>query len=348
MRITTKLLGFLPLIVTSLFMSCGQVTLQGEMTSSQDSEQEEPDGGYGTLNLSLDSESFPEGAEKLVLRINSKEDTHDDCYRIEPFIDEKVKGELGSGLGLASLPYPAECYPVLDEEDPVQAPKHDIAIGRPGFRPAIKIIVKRGDPIMPIKLKAGSYHVTADFLDESSQLLYTGSEYVTIFDGEKRAVTILLRKIESGELTIGFEVEKPNVPFRLIKSDAHLELRKRDNFGVGAQTKFIDLDLERGIAVVQRICAVKKICHDEARKITLSKKSLTSILAQLSDVVLESPKAGVSCANPPEYISVVLKKCKDCEVGKTYEFDNRGCGLGTHNLASDSFDSIWQVVNTKQ
>ena len=174
-----------------------------------------------------------------------------------------------------------------------------------------------------------------------------------IFDGEKRSVTILLKKIESGELTVGFEVEKPVVLPHKISAGAHLELVKTLGSGsFGSPSKFIDWDMERGVALVADQCKAVPSALASAdcmnRKVRLSRRAIKEIGAILDEVTLKPATAVENieqlCAKPDHSISLVLKKCETCESGKIYQFTNLYCGQARHNLTSEQFDRIWHLL----
>lgn len=329
----------------SLTVACGQVDLTGrDNTVSQP-----PEGGFGTLKLS--SEQFPEGAESLTLAIIDTAPGGDfDCHKIQPLPAYDSTSSGVEGLGLRSLPVPDwnECLPVLYNEDHVNSKYHDNFA-----QPARIIQVRRGEEITPIRLRAGSYQAQADFFDKTGELLYTGSEVFDIQDGEQKAITIRLKKIESGEVTIDFEVEKPIVTPQRISAGAHLELRMTNGSGpFGSRSKFIDLDMEKGVALVADECPAIKgslaaiDCMN--RKVSLSRRAIKEINTILDQVSLKSVSAvaGIDqlCAKPVHEISLVLKKCDTCEAGEIYHFSNLFCGQARHNLTSEQFERIWQLV----
>lgn len=347
MHITSKLLGILPLIVTSLFMSCGQLTFKDDITKSEEPEEEQLKEGHGSMHLSLAKDSFPEGAETLRLYIIAKSDI--DCHWIEPFMGGDELAGAGAGLNLAKPVYvPDDCKPPLlykngseemDEEAGFPAPVE------PSLN-SIVITLNRGEQIKPIMLRTGSYKVSADFLDESGQLLYYGSEYVSIFDGEKRSVTILLKKIESGELTVGFEVEKPKKgPTRVNSFDA-AEFEKKSRDGKTTLVRRIDLNSSPGVAVLTTGKSLGGSPNEgSVRKVVLSKRQIGQVSEVLDRVKLSNPDK-TPCIAPKEEVRIKVKSCENCEVGKTYEFSNMGCsGLGFHNMNTASFNELWLIID---
>lgn len=144
-------------------------------------------------------------------------------------------------------------------------------------------------------------------------------------------------------------MEKPEVRPTRISSDSHLELRKTPVLAVSRShyEKTIDLDLANGVAVTSTKCPAtfRGICTSEvlSSKVDLTKTAIRKILAITDSVTFKDEQK--VCVEPIEYISLVLKKCADCEVGKQYKYSNVGCGTPTHSLSSQQFDDIWNVIN---
>jgi hypothetical protein len=215
-----------------------------------------------------------------------------------------------------------------------------------------KIIqVKKGEEIAPIQLRSGTYSTRANFYNAESTLLYRGDETFVLSAGEKKSIKIRLKKIDSGEITVGFEVDKPEVMPTRISGDSHLELRKTAGFGVskGHLDKSIDLDLANGVAITSAKCPANfhGICTSEVliKKVNLTKTAIKKIVSITDSVALKDGRRDQVCLDPLEYIALVLKKCKECEVGKEYKFGNVGCNTPTHSLSSQQFDEIWTAIH---
>ncbi|MEI6834891.1 MAG: hypothetical protein WCL28_12950 [bacterium] len=323
------------ILAAGLSVACGEIKLQGPEVTEATAELD----GHGTLKLT--SEQFPEGAETLILSVLDVGGNSHRCGPVFP-LPEAVPA---AGLGLQTIAKPdwKHCVPVLEESHDAQqvVEEHVVGAGR-------VIQIKRGEEIAPIRLPAGSYQAIADFSDKSGQPLYTGTEFFEIQDGEQKALTIRLKKIASGEVTIGFEIEKPKVLPSKISDDAHVELRKSVVFGKHVEVDTnIDLDLAQGMAVVSYGCSKGSGYACKERTIKLSKDHLLKLKSILQTVSLKGGKEGgaTMCADPIESISLVLKRCKECEAGAVHKFFNSGCGQPFHTLSSAQFSKIEGILS---
>ncbi len=323
------------ILAAGLSVACGEIKLQGPEVTEATAELD----GHGTLKLT--SEQFPEGAETLILSVLDVGGNSHRCGPVFP-LPEAVPA---AGLGLQTIAKPdwRHCVPVLEESHDAQqvVEEHVVGAGR-------VIQIKRGEEIAPIRLPEGSYQAIADFSDKSGQPLYTGTEFFEIQDGEQKALTIRLKKIASGEVTIGFEIEKPKVLPSKISDDAHVELRKSVVFGKHVEVDTnIDLDLAQGMAVVSYGCSKGSGYACKERTIKLSKDHLLKLKSILQTVSLKGGKEGgaTMCADPIESISLVLKRCKECEAGAVHKFFNSGCGQPFHTLSSAQFSKIEGILS---
>ena len=339
-NLNVKAISRLAMILSAgLSVACGEIKLQGPEQGAVD-----PDlSGYGTLKLT--SEQFPEGAETLILSVLDVGGNSHKCAPVFTLPHAGPAESVGEGLGLQTIAKPdwKHCVPVLEESHAAQqvVEEHVVGAGR-------VIQIKRGEEIAPIRLPAGSYQAIADFSDKSGQPLYTGTEFFEIQDGEQKALTIRLKKIASGEVTIGFEVEKPKVLPSKISDDAHVELRKSVVFGKHVEVDTnIDLDLAQGMAVVSYGCSKGSGYACKERTIKLSKDHLLKLKSILQTVSLKGGKEGgaTMCADPIESISLVLKRCKECEAGAVHKFFNSGCGQPFHTLSSAQFSKIEGILS---
>jgi len=311
------------ILISSLSASCGAVQLQQKAITDSEINQK----GYGKLSLA--SDSFPEGAETLILTIDQVGGPSPCEIGFPP---EGGGGGGVEGLGLHANTQQVDCLPVVYQDG--QGGVSEEFIG-----PDNQLIeVKRGEELKPISLRAGNYSVRADFLDASIHLLYTGIEWFPIKDGDSTSVIIHLKKVESGNVTIGFEVDKPEVLPTKIPEDASLSLRKSSKMG----GKNIELDLMSGDAVLIADCASGGFCATHLKTIRLKKQDLQNIRAILATVKLQ--KIEGLCQDPIEVISLELRKCKECEAKKTFKFSNEGCGQPSHTLTSQQFEKIWLIV----
>jgi hypothetical protein len=344
-NLNVKAISRLAMILSAgLSVACGEIKLQGPEVTEATAELD----GHGTLKLT--SEQFPEGAETLILSVLDVGGNSHKCAPVFTLPQAGPAESVGEGLGLQTIAKPdwKHCVPVLEESHAAQqvVEEHVVGAGR-------VIQIKRGEEIAPIRLPAGSYQAIADFSDKSGQPLYTGTEFFEIQDGEQKALTIRLKKIASGEVTIGFEVEKPVIAPKRISANAHLELSKKNLYSkFGQSGKYMDLDLESGVAVVRSECSSVKGVNCPAivkqKKVSLSKTALRQIQAITSEVTLKSGNQNLAiCAEPLEVIALALKKCEECEANKTYKFDNMGCGSPFHNLTSGQFEAIWEIVHSR-
>jgi hypothetical protein len=327
------------ILAAGLSVACGGIKLQGPQVTEATAELD----GHGTLKLT--SEQFPEGAETLILSVLDVGGNSHRCGPVFPLPEAVPAESVGEGLGLQTIAKPdwKHCVPVLEESHAAQqvVEEHVVGAGR-------VIQIKRGEEIAPIRLPEGSYQAIADFSDKSGQPLYTGTEFFEIQDGEQKALTIRLKKIESGEVTIGFEVEKPVVLPSKISDDAHVELRKSVVFGKHVEVDTnIDLDLAQGMAVVSYGCSKGSGYACKERTIKLSKDHLLKLKSILQTVSLKGGKEGgaTMCADPIESISLVLKRCKECEAGAVHKFFNFGCGQSFHTLSSAQFSKIEGILS---
>jgi hypothetical protein len=257
---------------------------------------------------------------------------------------------VGEGLGLQTIAKPdwKHCVPVLEESHAAQqvVEGHVVGAGR-------VIQIKRGEEIAPIRLPAGSYQANADFSDKGGQPLYTGTEFFKIQVGEQKALTIRLKKIASGEVTIGFEVEKPIFLPKRISADTRFELifQTTGNKNSPLTQRSLDLDLKSGVAIVRVHCfegnGVACKAPKVEKKLNLSKTALGNIIAITSEVTLKPHQPGQACAQRAQIIGLVVTRCQECEAEKRYVFDNSVCELATHDLTSDASERIWQIVNSK-
>lgn len=177
--------------------SCSKPVLTGQAKPDPTLDSSE---GQGTLMLS--KTSFPTGAERLVLKISSNAPGIDEQKNAFPCNDYGEQ-EIFGGMGLKprmeqarEIPPPEDCYKTSHFDD---------------FDRAERLVeVQRGEDVKPIRLLVGPYLVKAEFFDESSNLIYKGSAEFDIADGQQTMVNILLKKVESGDVSIDFEVEKPS------------------------------------------------------------------------------------------------------------------------------------------
>jgi hypothetical protein len=319
-------------LVAVLPISCGQITVQPTAADVQAAE-----GELGTLSLT--SEAFPEGAERLVLSIK-RADAHVPCW-VAKTETTTVPVTVSEGSSLSQAYDSVHCiHPHIVKPSTTSRPNLDWE----------KIIqVKKGEDIAPIQLRSGTYYARANFYNAESKLLYRGDEKFALSAGEKKSIKIRLKKVDSGEITVGFEFDKPDVRPTRISSDSHLELRKTAGFAVSKRylDKSIDLDLANGVAVTSTKCAegVPGICTSEVvtNKVNLTKTAIRKILAITDSVAFKDEQK--VCLEPIEFISLILKKCADCEVGKQYKYSNVGCGTPTHSLSSQQFDEIWAAIH---
>lgn len=325
-------------LVAVLPISCGQVTVQP--TAAADGQSAE--GGLGTLSLT--SEAFPEGAESLVLNIAGV-GVPTPCGQAQ-HETTNVAVSSDEGLGLSALPDRARCRP----PHLLKANELDIA-RKPDFTREKIIKVKKGEKIAPVQLLSGEYYAHANFYSADAVLLYRGVEKFDLAAGEKKSIKIRLEKVDSGEIVVDFEVNKPEIRPTRISSGAHLELRKTAGFVVpkGFVERSIDLDLASGVAVTSAKCSEvsRGSCEGgiEAKKIKLTKTAIKRIVAITDSVALTNGQKDQICIYPQEYIALVLKKCKECETGKEYKFSNVGCSPSTHSLSSQQFDDIWAAIH---
>jgi hypothetical protein len=323
-------------LVAVLPISCGQITVQPTAADVQADE-----GELGTLSLT--SEAFPEGAETLVMNISRVDIAPKPCGLAKSEATS-VAVSSGDGLGLSALPDRARCRlpHILNANELDIAKKPDLA-----WEKIIK--VKKGEQIAPLQLRSGAYYARANFYSADSVLLYRGDEKFDLASGEKKSIKIRLKKVDSGEITVGFEFDKPDARPSRISSDSHLELRKTAGFAVSKRylDKSIDLDLANGVAITSTKCAegVRGICTSEVvtNKVNLTKTAIRKILAITDSVTFKDEQK--VCLEPIEFISLILKKCADCEVGKQYKYSNVGCGTPTHSLLSQQFDEIWAAIH---
>jgi len=329
------------ILAVGLSAACGQVQLQGTNETASEPDQT----GYGTLALS--SERFPEAAKSLVLVIQQVGGGDDHCHKVLALPPKLPNKEVYSGMGLQTVAKPDrnDCVPVLYKDGVANAANDHVSTE------AVRVIhIKLGEAVKPIRLRSGTYTVRADFLDASKQLLYTGSEIFGIINGDRTAVTVRLKKVEAGEVTIGFEIEKPEVLPTKISDDAHVELQKIEGFLARQQlSKNIDLDLSAGVAVVSTECRAPVACSGaiKMQKIKLSKAQLITFSSILQTVSLKNGKKdnAMMCAAPVDGISLVLKRCKECQAGAVHKFVNYACGQPYHTLTSAQFDRIWSILN---
>ena len=336
------LLRLAMIFVAGLSVACGKVQFE-ERTAISDP----PQGGFGTLRLT--SATFPEGAESLTLAIVDLGSHFDDCNMIQPLPDQQSKEQVVEGLGLSKIPRPdvwRKCIPSTYSAEANTNTLDELAKG-------VRVIhVQRGQEITPIRLRTGSYQITADFFDKSNELLYTGSEFFDVQDGEQKSISIRLKKVESGEVTIGFEVEKPEARPTRISEDAHIELRRTAGFVVqkGYLEKNIELNLAKGVAVISAKCLDPRALNCkgaiDAKKVELTRTAIRKILAITSSVGLKNSENDQVCIDPVEHIALILKKCQECEAGKQYKFSNTACGTPYHNLTSQQFDQIWTAIHS--
>jgi hypothetical protein len=187
------------LLLALMPLSCSKQVLTGQAKADPTLDSRD---GEGLLMLS--KTSFPTGAARLVLKISSiasEIDEQKNAFRCNDHVDQGVFGGLGlkQGMELArEIPPPDDCYktPRFDDSD----------------RGERLVEVQRGEDVKPIRLLVGPYLVRAEFFDESSNLIYKGSAEFDIADGQQTMVKILLKKVESGDVSIDFEVEKPSGP----------------------------------------------------------------------------------------------------------------------------------------
>jgi hypothetical protein len=321
------------ILAAGLLAACGDIQIQGPNPTVAAPALPLEDGDVGTLNASA---AFPEGAESLVLSIQD-----DNCHHILPFpYGEFPYEKVGSGMGLRSIAKPkwSDCEPVHYKGDSVDV------IANEGQKQSVHIIhIQRGEEVKPIRLRAGTYTVRAEFFDASKQLLYTGSELFSIINGDSTKVTIRLKKIEAGEVTIDFEIEKPEVLPTKISGDVRLELSLNL---MEKYEKKMDLDLVNGTAVISARCIDDRKCKVAVneRKIALSRHSLMTINAIISDVSIKYTQNG-DCILPLEYITLVLKSCAECDSKKTHKFVNFCYSQPYHTLSGVEFEKIWSTVN---
>jgi len=328
------------ILAAGLLAACGDIQLQGPKPTLVDPELPHEDGDVGTLNASA---AFPEGAESLVLSIKD-----DNCYHTMPIPAGEIPYEkVGSGMGLRTIAKPEwnDCESVHYTGGSVDA------VANEGQKQSVHVIhIQRGEEVKPILLRAGTYTVRAEFFDASKQLLYTGSELFSIINGDSTKVTIRLKKIEAGEVTIGFEIEKPQVMPTQISGGSHVELRRRPGFGLTKRLveDVMDIDLSTGVAVLSAVCLNGKAgtCQGEraAKKISLTKTAIRKINEILTSVSLKSGQDDRLCVDDFEYIALVLKRCQECESGKQYKFSNAQCGNPYHTLNSKQFTEIRNAV----
>jgi len=330
------------ILAAGLLAACGDIQIQGPKPTLADTEVPLEDGDVGTLNASA---AFPEGAESLVLSIQDVNAADDDCHHFPP-PPPLEPGVVDAGMGLRTLAKPewTDCVPFHYKGDSVDA------IANEGQKQSVYVIhIQRGEEVKPIRLRAGTYTVMAEFFDASNQLLYTGSELFSIINGDSTKVTIRLKKIELGEVTIGFEIEKPEVLPTKISDDAHVELHRSIVFGKHVEVDTnIDLDLTAGMAVVSYGCSDERNGYAcKVRTIGLTKIDLLRLRAILQTVSLKSGKenGAIMCADPLELISVTLKRCEECQAGGVHKFFNSGCGQPYHTLSSDQFSNIEGILS---
>jgi hypothetical protein len=322
------------ILAAGLSVACGQVQVQGT-----DETVSEPDpAGYGTFALT--SKQFPEGAESLALVIEKIGGGDDPCREVHPLPPKVFNKGVNSGLGLQTQVEPdwRKCVPVLYKHDVAKADAEH------GSTESVRVIhIKRGGEIKPIRLRNGSYSVRADFLDASNQLIYTGSAVFQIRDGARTEINIRLKKIESGEVTIGFDVEKPEVLPRKISGDVRLELSLNL---MEKYEKKMDLDLVKGTAVISARCIDDRKCKVAVneKKVTLSRQSLMTINAIISAVQIKHTQKD-TCVQPQEYITLLLKSCAECDSRKTHKFINFCFSPPYHTLTGVEFEKIWSTVN---
>jgi hypothetical protein len=323
-------------LVAILPVSCGQVTVQPTAMSGQGSED-----ALGTLSLT--SEAFPEGAERLVLSI-ARADLPRPCGVVKPGITT-LPVSFSDGANLSQASDGVKCIP------PQLIKPHALEIANKPNSAWEKIIqVKKGEEIAPIQLRSGTYYARANFYNAESIQLYHGDETFALSAGEKKSIKIRLRKVDSGEITVGFEVDKPEVLPTHISGGSHVELRRKPGFGLTKRLveDVMDIDLSTGVAVLSAVCLNGEAgsCQGEmaAKKIPLTKTAIRKINEILTSVSLKSGQDDRLCVDDFEYIALVLKRCQECESGKQYKFSNARCGNPYHTLNSKQFTEIRNAV----
>jgi hypothetical protein len=322
------------ILAAGLSVACGEIKLQGPQVTEATAELD----GHGTLKLT--SEQFPEGAETLILSVVDVGGNFHKCAPVFTLPQAGPAKRVGEGLGLQTIAKPdwKQCVPVLEESHAAQqvVEGHVVGAGR-------VIQIKRGEEIAPIRLPAGSYEANADFSDKGGQPLYTGTEFFKIQVGEQKALTIRLKKIESGAVAVSFEVEKPEVLPRKISGNVRLELSLNL---MEKYEKKMDLDLVKGTAVISARCIDDRKCKVAVneKKVTLSRQSLMTINAIISAVQIKHTQKD-TCVQPQEYITLLLKSCAECDSRKTHKFINFCFSPPYHTLTGVEFEKIWSTVN---
>lgn len=165
-------------LVAVLPVSCGQITVQPTASDAQGAAE-------ATSTLSLTTEGFPDGAEKLVLSV-TKAGAPIPCW-VSKTETTSVPVTVNEGLGLSQASDNVHCIPPHFTKTTTL----EIA-NKPNFAWEKIIEVKKGEEIAPIKLRAGSYYARANFYNASSMLLYLGDEKFTLAAGEQKSLRIRL------------------------------------------------------------------------------------------------------------------------------------------------------------